>query len=52
VSPKPGLSLGHRVNAGNPSVRKGSFSTGPYTHYSLLRTLENGFNLGYLGNAA
>lgn len=38
--------------AWGPQVRKGSYSTGPYTHYSLLRTLENGFNLGYLGNAA
>lgn len=45
----------HRVVfavAGGP-VKPGVYSGGPYTHYSFLRLLEDGYVLsGYLGGAA
>jgi hypothetical protein len=40
--------------AWGPQVQPGIYSHGPYTHYSFLRMLQNGFGLTkkYLGNAA
>lgn len=36
----------------SPNMTPGYKSTGSYTHYSLLRTIEQAWNLPYLGNAA
>jgi hypothetical protein len=38
--------------AWGPAVRNGNYNAGPYNHYSFLRTMEDGFGLGYVGNAA
>lgn len=40
--------------AWGPQIQPGVYSHGPYTHYSFLRMLQNGFRLTtrYLGNAA
>ncbi len=56
----PGLNFvyggigGDRVGAVllSPFIRPGSNSDIPYNHYSLLRSLEDVFGLGYLGYAA
>lgn len=51
-----GLSPKHKqilFAAIGPKIKPGIYTDGPYTHYSLLRTLEDGFNLPrHLGNAA
>ncbi len=36
----------------SPLIRPGTVSTGPYNHYSLLRTIEDIFGLPRLGDAA
>jgi phospholipase C len=36
----------------SPYIRPGTVSAVPYNHYSLLRTVEDAFNLGHLGYAA
>lgn len=36
----------------SPFIRPGTVSSDPYNHYSLLRTVEDIFGLGYLGYAA
>ncbi|MGA7539748.1 MAG: alkaline phosphatase family protein [Steroidobacteraceae bacterium] len=36
----------------SPFIRPGTVSTVPYNHYSLLRTVEDLFDLGHLGYAA
>jgi phosphatidylinositol-3-phosphatase len=36
----------------SPFIRPGTVSTVPYNHYSLLRTVEDIFDLGHLGYAA
>lgn len=35
----------------SPFVRPGTHSAAPYNHYSLLRTIEDVFGLGHLGDA-
>ena len=35
----------------SPFVRAGTVSKAPYNHYSLLRTIEDAFGLGHLGDA-
>lgn len=34
-----------------PQVQPGVYKQGPFTHYSLLRTVEDGFSLSHLGAA-
>ena len=34
-----------------PDVRRGATGPGPYTHYSVLRTIEDAFGLPHLGRA-
>ena len=36
----------------SPPIKPGTVSTVPYSHYSLLRTIEDIFGLPHLGNAA
>ena len=36
----------------SPFIRAGTVSKVPYNHYSLLRTLEDIFDVGHLGYAA
>ncbi|HEV2269377.1 MAG TPA: alkaline phosphatase family protein [Steroidobacteraceae bacterium] len=36
----------------SPYIRRGTVSSVPYNHYSLLRTVEDIFDLGHLGYAA
>ena len=36
----------------SPFIKRGSFNDTPYNHYSLLRTIENLFQLKPLGYAA
>jgi hypothetical protein len=35
-----------------PQVRRGAGGSGDFDHYSLLRTIEDAFGLGHLGQAA
>jgi hypothetical protein len=54
-SPNRAVKFGNGGNvvwlAWGPQVKKGTYTDGPYTHYGLLRTLEDGFGLGYAGHA-
>jgi hypothetical protein len=34
-----------------PQVQPGIYNQGPFTHYSMLRTVEDGFRLRHLGAA-
>lgn len=34
-----------------PQVQPGVYNQGPFTHYSMLRTVEDGFRVGHLGAA-
>jgi hypothetical protein len=36
----------------SPFIRPGTVSSEPYNHYSLLRSVEDIFDLGHLGYAA
>jgi phospholipase C len=36
----------------SPLARRGYTSTTPYNHYSMLRSIEDAWGLGYLGHAA
>ncbi len=38
--------------AWGPQVHPAVYTDGPFTHYSFLRTLEDGFGLGYAGAAS
>jgi hypothetical protein len=57
-SPKRAVKFGNGGNiewlAWGPQVHPAVYSGGPYTHYSFLRTLQDGFGLtsSYLGHAA
>lgn len=55
-SPKRAVKFGDGGNvawlAWGDHVKPGTYSDGPYTHYSFLRTLEDGFGVGYAGAAA
>jgi hypothetical protein len=57
-SPNRAVKFGNGGNvafaAWGPQVHPAIYSGGPYTHYSFLRTLQDGFGLtsSYLGNAA
>jgi phosphatidylinositol-3-phosphatase len=55
-SPKRAVKFGNGGNvmfaAWGPQVNTGVYDQGPFTHYSLLRTLEDGFGISnYLGHA-
>jgi phosphatidylinositol-3-phosphatase len=55
-SPKRAVKFGNGGNvmfaAWGPQVNTGAvYDQGPFTHYSLLRTLEDGFGLPYAGHA-
>jgi acid phosphatase len=57
-SPKRAVKFGNGGNvawlAWGPQVHPATYSDGPYTHYSFLRTLQDGYSLtnSYLGAAA
>ena len=56
-SPKRAVKFGNGGNvawlAWGPQVHPATYPDGPYTHYSFLRTLQDGYGLRpYLGSAA